>query len=148
MKTPRHVLPQLAAGLLLVLSASPGCGRVPGAAGSVSGKVLFNGRPLPSGSVLFVRAGGGQSTALIRPDGTYRIDDAPLGTVKVAIASHAHAPAGLERPAHPAPGNHSRPVRPAERTPIIPPHYNDPERSGLTFSVQEGEQTFDIILKP
>jgi len=71
---------------LAVLFALTGCNsdrRAP-----VSGKITVSGKgPLPGGNIRFVsvadpnRVGG----ALIKPDGTYEVPDAPLGECKVVV---------------------------------------------------------------
>src|SRR4051812_44690714 len=66
---------------LLVLGVS-GCGGT----ATVSGKVTYNGRPVTSGTVVFMDADGRPSPpAYIQADGTYSASNVPVGAVRVAI---------------------------------------------------------------
>jgi hypothetical protein len=66
------MLPQLMAG------AGPG-------RSVCRGTVTYRGRPLSTGTVLFVGSGGKRATGLIFADGSYQIVNPPGGEVKVAI---------------------------------------------------------------
>jgi hypothetical protein len=137
----------LGCALVLVL---PGCGAQKA---SVSGTVRFKNQPLPSGTVLFHGADGRVEHSLIAADGTYTIADAPIGTVRITVQSHGAAPPALSSPV-----DQPRTV-PPELAPraedrrdssyvLIPGHYQDPEKSGLKYSVDVGAQTHDIELQP
>src|SRR5437016_6252132 len=73
-----------AAGLLAALALAPlGCG---GGTGTVTGKVTYNGEPLPSGIVLFTNADGkGTQEAEVQPDGSYKVERVPAGLARVAV---------------------------------------------------------------
>src|SRR5437762_12233392 len=74
-------VPLLVAGCL----ALAGCkgGDLPA---TVSGKVTYHGRPVTSGVVVLVGPDGKTSDpGPVRPDGTYTIQHAPAGTVKVSF---------------------------------------------------------------
>jgi hypothetical protein len=136
--------------------AAAGCGAAP--AGKLSGKVTLDGKAVRGGTVLVVSANGiGRSSAIIGADGTYVLEKAPVGKVKLAIAPPP-APPGM---AAPPPGAPKPPAAPKQvRMPDIteeesqaysslkdlPDRYQDAEQSGLTFEVHEGENTFDITL--
>jgi hypothetical protein len=47
----------------------------------------FNGKPLPSGTVLFHTADGRVEHALIFEDGSYTVSDAPLGELRITVRS-------------------------------------------------------------
>jgi hypothetical protein len=70
--------------------AAAGCGRGIATA-PVEGKVLFQGRPLKFGSVIFQPEAGPPATGNIQPDGTFRLstfrdgDGAVLGKHQVRI---------------------------------------------------------------
>ena len=110
----------------------------------VSGKVTFKGRPLSSGSVIFVGQDGQPKVSAIAKDGSYLIKNAPIGPVKIGVASHLTVPPGLN-PLGKAtsPGGH-----PKDDTEKIPERYKLPENSGLTCPVERGSHTFNIDLKP
>jgi len=137
--------------LALLLS---GCG---GGGGKVTGVVTLDGQPLPSGTVSFLQSETKQSeSAPIGEDGTYSMAKAPVGACKVTVS----VPPSMAGPIDPTavPGvprdkakDPSLPSMPdmgkqAKVVPI-PAHYSDPDKSGLTFTVKSGAQTFDIKLK-
>jgi hypothetical protein len=131
------------AGTVLLLLPGIGCGpRV----GHVSGRVLYNDRPLPSGTVLFVGVDGTRrGFSPIAADGTYRIQNIPVGPVKVAVVSEPRVPPGLRNAA--GPGSSPRDRVKDDHVPI-PPRYGDAAHSDLTYTVAGGRQTQDILLKP
>ncbi len=118
------------AGLALVLLwAGHGHGPLPN---QVFGKVTFNGKPLTSGSVKFVHAGGEETGSAIDREGNYCIDNLPPGPVQVAVYSHS------PNPFQPS----------AARVLAIPKRYQSPAESGLRLRVPEGRTCFNIDLKP
>lgn len=153
-------------GMSLLLSAA-GCG----SRGTVSGKVLYKGKPLPGGGVIFIHDRGAFSSP-IQEDGSYRIDKVPVGPVKITLTGPAGAnnrvmgamPRGVQ--AEKAKKN-MVPVASEEKGPkalmaemigpkasqgkkpgvIIPRKYGNPEESGLTYTVGSGSQTYNIELE-
>jgi hypothetical protein len=120
------------AGCALLAWTALGCGPQ---VSQVSGKVTYQGKPLPSGSVVFVSPEGdvvGRSA--IAADGRYVMTDVPAGSVKVAVESHERVPPGLGGP-------------PGDYVPI-PPRYKKAETSGLEYTVTRGSHTFNIDLSP
>ena len=103
--------------------------------GRVEGNVTLNGKPCSGVMVLFEcvkeRA---FITANVGNDGRYAVQMAeghglPVGTYQVSV-----------RPAPPTDWS-----RPPQTVPI-PPRYRDPKTSGLTLTVEEGENRYDIPL--
>jgi hypothetical protein len=163
---PRRLAAALVAGLAL---APLGCGGT----GTVTGKVTYNGEPLPSGTVIFWNADGkGTKEAEIQSDGTYKIDQMPAGPARVAVMTSPSAEAaGGGRGGPPGRGPSGGPphsmVPPADKLPPgvdpgkmygngkpepkksvkIPTTYADPEKSGLKYTVTKGPQEWDIPLK-
>jgi hypothetical protein len=129
MPRPARTLYSLA---LLSLAAAPGCDDNPPVA-PVSGKVLYNGEPLPFGNIMFQPEQGQTGGAVIQPDGSFRVstfseyDGAIVGSHKVSIACYsAQSPAAQ-----------------AKRTggemslgeSLVPAHYSFLDQSGLTAEV-------------
>ncbi len=150
------------AGLLVVLALAVGCGG--GGEGKVSGQVLYNGKPLPGGWVMFRPADSSKNTvsARINQNGHYEAT-LPVGEVTIAVDNRELQPpsAGGGAPALP-PGVKLPPIKkegaaPPGQTPApeklpgtyvpIPEKYYDPASSGLTFSVPKGEHPHNIELK-
>jgi hypothetical protein len=122
----------LLAGCALLLAwAAPSCAPQ---VGQVSGKVTYQGVPLPFGSIVFVNAEGNVVGKCAIANGQYVMTDVPTGSVKVAVESHERVPPGLGG----VPGSYV----------LIPPRYRKAETSGLGYSVTRGSQTFNLDLSP
>jgi hypothetical protein len=153
-------------GVLLLLLAAAGCGS---GEGTVSGRVLYNGKPLPAGRVTFRPADPRQNSVSAELDeqGAYQVV-LPTGEVKVSVdnrewepppaAITGRMPPGLPpdvqkalgggRPDQPPPKPpENAPRRSTGRYVKIPDRYYAIETSGLQFTVARGEQKHDLELK-
>lgn len=130
--------------LLIVMSVAAGCDRGE-KLGRVFGTVTYQGQPVTAGILVFSNHQAGvHMTAELNSDGTYELQTAggfglPLGTYQVAVNPPMAEPPVLGSP-NPAPR-----VPPSNN---IPPKYRDFETSGLTITVGEGENPFDIEMQP
>jgi hypothetical protein len=124
--------------VVLAFLAVAGCTSGPneGPTGVVTGNVTVNGLSVPVGQVNFVSEDGSRSGAgVIEADGSYKVSSAPVGIVKVTVTA----------PPPPPPGTTNIMGGP---TPVyVPPRYNDPKTTDITFEVQKGRQEFDIQLR-
>ena len=121
--------------------------------GTVSGKVYYKNVALKGGNVTFFTAD--KSTSLISPigeDGSYRVENLPVGVVKISVETKSlKKRANLPKNA-PPPGmkggrrETTDPKDLARRFVAIPELFASPETSGLTYTVQGGNQTHDIKL--
>ena len=111
--------------------------------GRISGKVTCQGQPVSEGLILFRnKPKGVYMTAELQPDGTYVVRRAsgeglPPGTYDVMINPPLQdAPMGpaLEPPK----------IKPY---PNIPQKYRSYETSGLSVTVAEGENPFDVDMQ-
>jgi hypothetical protein len=141
---------------LLVLSA--GCGERPRSVehAEVKGKVLFQGKPLPGGTVSFVAVNGAFAwTGRIDENGNYEVK-APVGEVRIGVDNRMLQDRGAiqggevktlrEKMEDEAPKDQSSAGRLKGRYVPIPKSYTDPTTSGLTYTVKPGPQTHDIEL--
>ena len=137
----RAVLVAAALGMLA------GCG---GRSGTLSGRVSHQNKPVVYGTVMVFGADRITRSGNLGPDGTYTVADVPVGPVQVAVVSP-------EPPdAKPAAKHDERPRRGPAAAPLaavdrskwfrIPEKYGDPEKSGLTTTVQPGGTRYDIPL--
>lgn len=124
----------LAAGLCLVAS---GCG---GETTTVTGTVKYKGTPLTTGSVTISVAGKRPATGPIYPDGTYRVDMAPVGEAKVAVQTPPLAPPMKKGTTPTVPGAVEVKVVP------IPQRFADPAQSNLSAVIKSGGQRHDITI--
>ena len=132
--------------VLVALALAPivaGCGRGE-VLGRITGKVTFQGEPVSEGIILFRNKPKAiYMTADLKPDGTYVVRRAsgeglPPGDYEVMIQPPLEdAPMGpaLEPPK----------IKPY---PNIPQKYRSYESSGLSVTVHEGENPFDVDMKP
>ncbi len=155
--------PAVRLGLLLLLAALAGCEP---AQGKVSGRVLFDGKPLPGGWVTFRPADPRQNavSAEIDAEGHYSAV-LPAGDVQISVDNRElepkspitlGPPPGLPpdviktiggKPERPPPKAGEAPSeRRSSRYVKIPDRYYALETSGLQLTVKAGEQTHDIEL--
>jgi hypothetical protein len=136
-----------------------GCGPDYKARGAVKGRVTTNKKPLTTGTVMFYGKNGVTASAPIDTKGDYEMKDAPLGECKVVVIVEAPTDpsvrmrlkgAGpkmpeMKNPEEASPALPSNPQVPKEVV-LIDAKYSKPETSGLTFTVNKGEQTYNIDL--
>ncbi|HTV54212.1 MAG TPA: hypothetical protein VMI06_04780 [Terriglobia bacterium] len=129
-----------------------------GPEGVVSGKVNYQGKPLPGGRVTFLTSKGLVFSDVIDPEGNYKIK-ATVGEAKLAVdnsmLNKSNQPTGpdLRHPpgVKPPPGVKVDDEKSSAPTVTgtyvaIPQKYQSPDASGLTYSVKAGSQTHDIEL--
>lgn len=111
--------------------------------GRIGGKVTFQGQPVSEGIVVFSSAAKGVNmNATLKPDGCYEIIMAkgaglPLGDYKVCVSP----PPTFFDIGQPASAQ-------VKEYPNIPKKYHGLETSGLTMTIQDGQNQFDIDMKP
>jgi len=117
--------------IALMLAGVGGCGKKSGLeTAPVSGKVTYRGKPLPTGTVMFVPSEGPAATGEIGKDGKYKLttyktdDGAVIGTHKVTITALQGMEGALPELRSGTPG------------PLIPAKYLTAESSGLTAAVK------------
>jgi hypothetical protein len=119
-------------GCLCLCAGLAVAGCTGGGRGDVSGVVKYKGEPLPGGTILFYGQPKGVWSAEIKEDGSYAVSGVPAGTAKIAVIGMVQVNLG------------AGPV--GTKTPPIPAKYADPERSGLTCTVQGGAQVQPVDL--
>jgi len=108
-----------------------GCGGKDAPRGSkITGKLTVNGAPpnttgMPATVIEFHSADGKSFTGLVNPDGSFVLNEVPVGDVQVVVKGPAVAAGGGAG---------------------IPPKYNKPG-NGLTYTVKKGNQSQDFDLK-
>jgi hypothetical protein len=101
--------------------------------GNVSGRVLFQGKPLAPGWVTFHSKDEREFSATLLEDGTYEITGVPVGAARVTVGTFRD----LRPPFLP----------PGPKGVALPQRYADAQKSGLTLEVLQGAQTHDIELR-
>jgi hypothetical protein len=131
----------------LVLSAllTVSCGgrgeRLPETGATLEGKVTYDGEPLEF-ALIVIQTDNGSATGRIGDDMRYRVENVPLGVVRVGVNTSA------------ARGDYQSKVmsesngtgRVSHRFIEIPGKYFDPEQSGFTTTIRKGPNTYDIVV--
>jgi hypothetical protein len=143
--------------LLALLTLFVGCG----SKGTVSGKVLYQGNPLPGGTVTFLQEKGAFHS-VIHEDGSYRVTGIAPGPATITVSSpdppQPAGPQSMEKTVEQAKAHKAEippeiakhmgdPEAGKRRYMAIPSNYKDPDKSGLTYTVKSGAQEHDIQLK-
>jgi hypothetical protein len=112
----------------------------------VKGKVTYNSKPVPNGTINFLPIDGNKPSATgeIQPDGSYALktflgnrpsDGAVVGQHKVVIVAMQDMASRLPEERIPLP------------PPIVPIKYTSPATSTLTADVEDKENTINFDLK-
>lgn len=139
--------------VMLFLLLPIGCGS---SVASVSGKISYKNQVVKGGTVTFYDANQWTGSSHIAEDGTYSINNVPLGTVEITVETKTakpnpnmskfmpKPPPGADMP----PGSFHTTGGQKERYVEIPDSYAEREKSGLRYEVKKGgKQVHDIDLK-
>lgn len=118
-----------------------GCGSGRSGTAIVRGKVTFNGKPVPNGTVNFIPDTGPSASGEIQADGSYTLttykpgDGAVPGTHKVTVVAMQDQTTRLPEERSPLP------------PPIVPVKYTSLATTDLTANVEDKENTINFDLK-
>jgi len=145
-------------GLLLgLLILSVGCGGRERSVehAEVTGRVLYDGKPLPGGLVNFVTVKGAfANSGVIDENGNYSIKS-PVGEVEIGVSNKMleHGGDAVKNKEEAVKSARKEKGGAGGRGPLvkgrfvnIPEKYYDPTTSGLKYTVKPGAQTHDIEL--
>jgi hypothetical protein len=145
----------------LILFTLTGCSS---GTGEVKGRVTFRGKPVVSGSVVLLGADNKVVSVPLDAEGRYAVNGVPLGTVQVAVVSPNPAPRRrlprrlldrVEKQSKLSEEKNNSKDSPTSAAPKaesskwfpLPQQYELADTSGITTTVYNGENTFDIDLK-
>jgi hypothetical protein len=135
--------------VLLLVGFATGCGG--GSKTSpTTGRVTYNGKPVPNANVSFTPAEGANraATGLTDSDGRFTLgtfstsDGALPGKYRISVIAH-----GPNRPLKPGETGSGMPGETMPGDPIIPVKFFAPDTSGLTHEVKRGSNRVDLELK-
>lgn len=140
--------------LLLVVGLSwiAGCGvresTLPESGASLTGTITYKGKPIEFAMVRVQSKDGKQyASGQVNDDGKYRVDNVPLGEVMIAVDTAAAQGEFVAQNMAKA-GAAADPKASKKRVDPtfvnVPQKYSDPAKSGLSTTIQKGENTFDI----
>ena len=143
-KTPS--LAALAVAALALLLAGCGIGlrekRLPETGATLEGTVSY-GKDKVLVAMIIVQGENGAATAFIGEDGHYKVENAPLGTVHIGVNTAAGKGEMTGKMMAKAQGKAPGPLPPMID---VPTKYADPTKSGITTTVNKGENKFDIVI--
>ena len=120
---------------LVAISLAAGCGQRGPERYEVTGKVTFQGKALPLGTVMFVPQQGPAVTATIDSDGSYALR-ASAGQHRVAVTAVPPVPPGIDEMSY------------EPRPPLIPEKFGRLDRSGIAVAVElQDRNTIDLVLE-
>jgi hypothetical protein len=165
-----HVRATVDAGSLVKLAKGlfeGGKGLALASGSTVSGKVMYDGKPLTHGSVTFLTEDNHTYLGRVNQDGTYQIKGVPPGPVRIGVL--ASAPQGMPKPKEaqkdgkktktyvdelkekspkPPKGFGDRMLPGTSPLPdAVAKQYKEPSKSPLRYRVLTGEQVHDIVLQ-
>jgi hypothetical protein len=135
-------------GVLLIVVAAFTFGR---SKATVTGRVVYRGKPVIWGSVILVAPDGTATAGRIEPDGTYKVDGAAPGAVNVAVISkdpllqHYATQIKIQRERVSMKKWEAPPVD-RKKWFQLPKQYEDANTSGLSLTLTRGTNQFDIEL--
>lgn len=144
--------------VILSLLVSFGCGGDEfNRGGSVSGKVLLDGNPIPGGTVtLETLTNKHNASCEITPEGTFRINEPPLGECLFSVRT-SHLKGAVSNPIITKTRENPNGLVGSAGMMMpkgvglvykkIPDNYESAQTSGLKFVISQGNQEFDINLK-
>jgi hypothetical protein len=135
-----------------VLAASLGALGCGSSTTTVTGQVYFGETLVKGGTVTLYCADGQGRLGGIREDGTYTIDQVPIGAVKVCVDTSALDPKRRKTYTYaPPPGKKATLPGGEEAAPggyvAIPAKYATQGTTDLTFEATGGSQRYDIRMK-
>ena len=134
-----------AAGLCLSVAACSNSGHIearrPETGASLEGTVKY-GKDTVLAALVIVQGPNGSATGFVGEDGRYKIQNAPLGEVNVAVNTDAGKGKMMSQMMSQSQGK----AKGAPRIVGVPKKYFDPAKSGIKTTVNKGENTFDIVL--
>ena len=141
---------------LLALAAGTGCGTkyareesLPSTGAKVTGVVKYGSEQIHYGLVR-IKVGNQEAAGKIREDGTYLVENCPLGSATIAVNTDAgkgdHQTALRQSGDYTGPDGKGR-KRVSLTFTDVPNKFFEPDTSGLTYTVVEGENKHDIVIK-
>jgi len=137
--------------VVALLALTLGCSR----SGRLTGTVMYQDRPVVSGTVTLVASDGVTHQAIIHPDGSFELTGVSSGIAKVAITSPdpVQQAKQIEAVQRSRASGTTQPKKSSPQTAAaptgwfpLPDRFADPEQSGITLDIRGGRNTLPIAL--
>jgi hypothetical protein len=136
-----------AAVLIVLVATGVSCDRqraerLPESGASLEGTVKFRGEDVRF-ALIIAQTPAGSATGKIGEDGRYKVENVPLGEVRIAVNTEAGRGDFMSM-------SMSRSAKGGESVmPMfvdVPGDYGDPETSGIKTTIHKGQNHFDIVI--
>jgi hypothetical protein len=124
-----------------------GCGiglrekRLPETGATLEGTVMYGKEPVLV-AMIIVQGEGAAATTYVGEDGHYKAENCPIGTVHIAVNTDAGKGQMMGRVVAHSQGKGPAPPKMID----VPAKFADPTTSGITTTVNKGENKFDIVI--
>ncbi len=112
---------------------------------TLEGKVTCNGQPVPYALVIVASSQAPASTGAADESGYYQLKHVPLGEVQVAVNTDAGR--GMMMGRMMAGAKEGKGKGDAPKFVDVPKKFHDPATSGITTTITDGPNTFNIEVK-
>jgi hypothetical protein len=131
----------LGLGLLLTSCGREGGIRYPETGATLEGTVTY-GKDTIEAALVIAQNENGSATGFIEDNGRYKLQNVPLGEVNIAVNTEAGRGQAMGRLTAKSQGR----ATVAPRLIDVPSRFGDPATSGITTTINKGENTFDIMI--
>ena len=153
-RVARRLRSLTAVGACFALAALLGCGSASSKA-ALKGTVTYKGAPVTGGTLVLHPASGAPFAISLKTDGSFQVDDAPVGSMKVTVETDSVASAGagtgmpmgmkMPKDSTPPPDMPKPDASTAPKRVVIPAKYAKAETTPLTWDTQtEKNKTFEL----
>jgi len=141
-KTVRRVAPFIALGCLTLTSCGErGAARLPETGATLEGTVTYGKEKVPV-ALIIVQGANGSATGRIGEDGRYKVENVPVGEVKLAVNTAAGKGELMSKIMAQSQGK----ARTLPKVVEVPDKYFNPDTSGLSTTLNKGPNTYDIVI--
>jgi hypothetical protein len=121
--------------------------RLPETGATLEGTVAYGAEKVPVALIIVAGEHGSATGHIDEATGRYRVENVPLGEVKVAVntdAAKGEMQGKLMAGYYKGPEAKSKGIMAPPKVIDVPPKYRNPDTSGLKTTVQQGANTYDI----
>jgi len=140
-RTLHRSTPLVAVCCLLLASCGERGARLPETGATLEGTVSYGKEKVPVALVI-AQGQKGSATADVGEDGRYKLENVPLGEVKIAVNTQAGKGKLMSKVMAQSRGQ----AKSLPKVLDVPPKYFDPETSGLKTTIKKGPNTYDVAI--